>query len=61
MRIEIYRKRQVFNSYVVDDTPEIIYNNVQAIELHKHILLGNVDGEQLTVLLDWGNYDYHIL
>lgn len=61
MRIEIYRKRQVFNSYAVDDVPEIIYNNVQTIELHKHVLLGNVDGEQLTVLLDWGNYDYHII
>ena len=61
MRIEIYRKRQVFNSYVVDDVPEVIYNNVQTIELHKSVLLGNIDGEQLTVLLDWGNYDYHIL
>ena len=61
MRIEIYRKRQVLGFSITDDEPEKVYENVKNVELRSSVLLGDVNGEQLTLDLDWWNYDYHIL
>lgn len=60
MRIEIYRVRYIGDSRIVDDIPETVYENANAIELHKGFLFGNVNGEELSVIFDWVNYCYRI-
>ena len=61
MTIEIYRKRNVFNSSVIDDEPECVFCDVSAIEITNKAIYGNVYGEQLTITLDHTNYHYVIV
>jgi len=61
MKIEIYRKRQVFNGFVVDDTPETVFSGVCWFEIRNNTIFGNVNGEELTVKMDGYNYNYIIL
>lgn len=61
MTIEIYRKRSVFNGFVLDDKPECTFRNVSAVEIGKTAIFGTIDGEQLTIKLDHVNCHYVIV
>ena len=60
MTIEIYRKRLVFNHFVVDDVPETVWNDVQCIEIYNKGIKADLNGEELTVNFDHVNYHYVI-
>lgn len=61
MTIEIYRKRSVFNGFVLDDEPESTFCNVSTVEIGKTAIYGTIDGEQLTIKLDHINYHYIVV
>jgi hypothetical protein len=61
MKIEIYRKRYVMGMPIVDDEPEITYNNVFCIEIAPKHIYGNINGEELTIKTDHYNYKYSIV
>ena len=60
MKIEIYQKRRVFNSFVVDDSPCAIYENVSNIQIESEYIYGDINGEQLTIKTDHFNNVYTI-
>lgn len=61
MKLEIYRKHDVFGYTFVDDKPETVFSNISWIELKGKHICGNIGGEELTISVDNWNYDYRII
>lgn len=61
MTIKIYRKRSVFNGFVLDDKPECVIGNITEISVKPRLISGVSDGNKFSVNLDHVNYHYVIV
>lgn len=60
MKIEIYRKRPVFNFFTVDEVPDVVIENVTAVNLGTKAITYTVNGENKVLRRDDYNRFYTV-
>lgn len=60
MKLELYRRHEIGLLVITEDKPEIVYHNVSWFEIKSGYIIGNVEGEELTINVDMRNYNYRI-
>lgn len=61
MTFQIYRKREVFNRFVIDEKPEIEFTDVTNVEQSNNWFRFHENGHPVEIKIDSLNYLYRII